>query len=89
MPLKRCKEKGQSGWKWGNEGKCYVGKDAKKKALKQGVAIEGPEKFKKVMGSEDADLVREALQEHAAETSSYTDDLIENVKASLKGEDRE
>lgn len=42
MPLKRC---GDGGWKWGDEGKCYTGPDGKKKAIKQGVAIEGPQKF--------------------------------------------
>ena len=45
MPLKRCSENNKSGWKWGDQGKCYTGEDAKKKALKQGVAIEGPKKF--------------------------------------------
>ena len=40
MPLKQCNIKGRPGWKWGDSGKCYTGKDAKKKALKQGVAIE-------------------------------------------------
>jgi hypothetical protein len=39
MPLKRCTKDGKSGWKWGDEGKCYTGPDAKKKAAKQGAAI--------------------------------------------------
>mgnify|MGYP003120060902 FL=1 len=42
MPLKKCSE---NGWKWGDEGKCYTGRDAKKQAIKQGIAIEGPKKF--------------------------------------------
>lgn len=41
MPLKRCSSNGQSGWKWGDSGKCYVGPDAKAKAVAQGVAIGG------------------------------------------------
>ena len=45
MPLKKCTEDQKSGYKWGNKGKCFTGPDAKKKAIKQGVAIEGPEKF--------------------------------------------
>jgi hypothetical protein len=45
MPLKKCSSGGKSGWKWGSSGKCYTGPGAKKKAIKQGVAIEGPEKF--------------------------------------------
>lgn len=46
MPLKKCSSEGQSGWKWGDEGHCYIGPDAKKKAIKQGYAID-KEKFKK------------------------------------------
>lgn len=41
MPLKRCQINGKDGWKWGNEGKCYTGPDAKKDAIKQGIAVEG------------------------------------------------
>jgi hypothetical protein len=52
MPLKQCKNKGgQSGWSWG-DGPCLVGKDAKKKAIKMGIRIEGPDKFKAIMDKE-------------------------------------
>ena len=51
MPLKRCTENKESGWKWGDSGKCYTGRDAKKKAIKQGVAIEGPKKFQQMASS--------------------------------------
>lgn len=44
MPLQRCRKNGVSGWKWGNSGACYVGSGAKKKAIKQGIAIE-PNRF--------------------------------------------
>jgi hypothetical protein len=40
MPLKECQENNKNGWKWGDSGKCYTGPGAKKKALKQGRAIE-------------------------------------------------
>ena len=46
MPLKKCKDSKDSGYKWGDSGTCYTGKDAKQKAIKQGLAIEGPENFK-------------------------------------------
>lgn len=46
MPLKKCSSGGKSGWKWGDQGKCYIGKNGKKLAIKQGIAIEGPDKFK-------------------------------------------
>lgn len=41
MPIKRCQENGKEGYKWGDEGKCYVGPNAKQDAIKQGIAIEG------------------------------------------------
>lgn len=40
MPLTRCSSKGKPGYKWGDSGKCYTGKDAKAKAMKQARAIE-------------------------------------------------
>jgi hypothetical protein len=39
MPVKKCQSKGKTGWKYGDTGKCYTGKDAKKKAIKQGLAV--------------------------------------------------
>lgn len=45
MPLKKCSSNNKSGWKWGDKGHCYTGKDAKKKALKQGYVID-PQHFK-------------------------------------------
>ena len=64
MPLKKCTVDGQAGYQWGEAGKCYTGPDAKKKAIKQGVAIEGPKKFSQkaveediVLSSEDIDAV--------------------------------
>ena len=39
MPLKRCRKNGKAGWKWGDSGYCYTGKDAKKKAMRQARAI--------------------------------------------------
>ena len=45
MPLQKCSSESKSGYKWGSKGECYTGKNAKKQAIKQGIAIEGPEKF--------------------------------------------
>lgn len=47
MPLNKCQINNQPGWKWGQKGKCYEYtpgdeesiKEAKKKAISQGVAI--------------------------------------------------
>lgn len=40
MPLKKCQKDGEDGYKWGDSGVCYTGPGARKKALKQGAAIE-------------------------------------------------
>lgn len=63
MPLQRC---GKNGWRWGQNGKCYEGPGGKKKAIKQGLAIEGPAKFKQeVSASEflEAYIIYENTQE--------------------------
>lgn len=40
MPIQKCQTKGKAGYKYGDAGKCYAGgKEAKKKAIKQGLAI--------------------------------------------------
>jgi hypothetical protein len=46
MPIQECQLNGKDGYKWGNEGKCYIHnntpsskKEAKRKALEQGLAI--------------------------------------------------
>lgn len=92
MPLKRCKKEGKSGWQWGDSGVCYTGKDGKKKAIKQGIAIEGPDKFKKEMkkakGSEEdwpsQQEVDEAVREYGEENGSDIDNFIADVDANLK-----
>lgn len=56
MPLKQCTNKdGVKGWSWGNGG-CNVGKNAKKVAIKQGIAEEGPKKFAQIMKNDGMDL---------------------------------
>jgi phage I-like protein len=39
MPLQECQSNGKGGWRWGESGRCYTGPGAKKKAIKQGLAI--------------------------------------------------
>lgn len=39
MPVKKCQSGGKSGYKYGDSGKCYVGKGGKAKAERQGRAI--------------------------------------------------
>ncbi|NLH78704.1 MAG: hypothetical protein GX465_16880 [Acidobacteria bacterium] len=52
MPIKECTENKKPGWKYGDSGKCYTVDDpedekalleAKKKAIKQAIAIRGSE----------------------------------------------
>lgn len=40
MPVKSCRSNGKSGFKWGDNGKCFTGENAKAEATKQGKAIE-------------------------------------------------
>lgn len=40
MPVQKCEKGGKKGQKFGSSGKCYTGKEAAKKAKKQGAAIE-------------------------------------------------
>jgi hypothetical protein len=47
MPVKKCKTKGKSGYKYGDSGKCYTGTSAKSKAKRQGRAIEANKRRKK------------------------------------------
>ena len=64
MPLKRCTKDGKSGWKYGDEGACYTGPDAKKKAIKQGLAInKGHWSEADELEAADADILAEAMRE--------------------------
>jgi len=58
MPLKKCQSDNKQGYKWGDEGTCYTGPNAKQKAIKQGIAIEGPEKFSEIMKADSISLSR-------------------------------
>lgn len=50
MPLVKCTKDGKSGWKWGENNKsCFTGPDGKKRAIKQGIAIEGVKRFSEEM----------------------------------------
>src|SRR5258708_1743009 len=49
MPIQKCSKDGISGWQYGRSGECYVGKDGKKKAIRQGLAEVGPDKFRQEM----------------------------------------
>ena len=86
MPLKRCSENKESGWKWGDSGKCYTGRDAKKKAIKQGVAIEEPKKFQQMassfeepMNQDDIESVSEFMCEE-----KYNSALIAATSVALR-----
>lgn len=77
MPLKQCSVKGKSGWKWGDSGHCYTGKDGKKKAIKQGIAIEGPKKFKEIASTDVNISNDELLQAQISVIFDKSDDTEE------------
>jgi len=62
MPIKKCTENGQEGWSWGN-GKCFIGKNAKKEAIKQAIAI-GKGKFPEDIDDSIKDMVEELEKEY-------------------------
>lgn len=61
MPLKKCSENKKSGWKWGDSGKCYTGPEGKKKAIRQGISIEGPKKFQEMASANELGVKLEDL----------------------------
>lgn len=48
MPIQKCTLEGIDGYQWGDQGKCYVGPDAKDKAIAQGIAIGESEKLQRI-----------------------------------------
>lgn len=69
MPLKKCQDNGKDGWKWGDQGHCYTGEGAKEKAIKNGMAIEGPDKFAEMMHEESKQITKD-IGEYLNEDSS-------------------
>lgn len=55
MPMQRCNKNGKPGFRWGNQGACYTydpnseasRNTAKRKAINQGIAIEGSDAVQK------------------------------------------
>lgn len=76
MPIMKCNKDGKSGYKYGESGHCYTGPDAKKKAAKQGQAIEISKHSKGE--AVDKDGIDDILLELSSELS-----LTENVQLSL------
>lgn len=81
MPLTRCTQDGKSGWRWGQQGHCYTGKDGKKNAIKQGIAIEGPEKFKKIQESGASEMTVDDVCEVLMDPSTTDDEFSEIASA--------
>lgn len=89
MPLKKCSNDGKSGWKWGDSGKCYTGPSGKKDAIKQGIKIEGPEKFSQIAHElpivrQDVDCLAEYMMENGYSIPDITITLAA-VSRSLVG----
>ncbi len=79
MPLQKVKRGDETCWRWGDEGAVYCGKDGKRKALRQGYAID-PKKFREEM-ADSSDTTAEEVAEAVAELAqgSYQDDLMRGV----------
>jgi len=72
MPLQRC---GEGGWRWGKEGKCYTGPGAKKKAIKQGIVIEGPKKFAAKAGEGEEAITKGDMHDFGLDSESTLEEL--------------
>ena len=83
MHLKKCSEKGKSGWKWGDQGHCYTGPNGKKQAIRQGVAIEGPDKFSAMASEEE---YNEAIGDRELDFSTRLDIVLAPTKAKIEAE---
>jgi hypothetical protein len=82
MPLERCKESGKSGWRWGNSGACYTGPGAKKKAIKQGLAVthRTGEKFEPSAKSQLTEAQLDTLADKAiSREEEHRDNLERNL----------
>lgn len=83
MPLMKCSKDGKSGWKYGDGGHCYTGPGAKKAAIKQGIAIDGPNGFKHAEGVE---MTTEAEFEEVYSELSLAEKVAYNLKKKKKKE---
>ena len=95
MPLQKCSDEGASGWRWGKSGKCYTGSDSKKKAIQQGISIEGPEKFQRMASAGELDisendipLISYALHDEGHPLSSIVA-VVATIRSSLLMADKE
>ena len=74
MPLKKCSSGGKSGWKWGDQGHCYTGPGGKKADIRQGIAIEGTDKFKKIQESEGSiEDIKEVLSDPTTSDEDFNE----------------
>lgn len=77
MPLKKCSSDGKPGYKWGDQGHCYTGPGGKKAAIRQGIAIEGPDKFKKIQESEGSKITIDDIYEILQDPTTNDDEFSE------------
>lgn len=75
MPLTKCSVNGASGWRWGSKGHCYTGPDGKKQAIKQALAIEGPDKFKAIQEGHSKGELDPVLKEIISDPTSTLDEI--------------
>lgn len=84
MPLRKCTNNGKSGYQWGDEGKCFTGPNAKKKAIRQGIAIEGPDKFRQKASAQefetDEDVIK-AVSDYLFEENYELKEIVATVSA--------
>ncbi len=74
MPIFPCEKDGKHGFKWGQGGNCIIRstpEEAKKVVIRQGIKIEGPDKFAKIMKKEKG---------WTAEDKAFAHDILNESK---------
>jgi hypothetical protein len=85
LPLIKCEKNNEKGYKWGESGNCYIGKNAKKEAIKQAVAI-GKGKFPEDVDDTIKDMVAELEKEYEDACKKKNDSNWEH-EAIIKSKD--
>jgi hypothetical protein len=87
MPVMQCSRNGESGWKWGDAGHCYLPSEegsegkAKQKAYLQGVAVEGGEIPKNMAELLEVPLLTEGI--HNGFPVTDLTKIIEDTKQAM------
>jgi hypothetical protein len=79
MPVTKCTIDNQDGYKWGDQGKCYVGPDAKQKAIAQGIAIGEGDKLEKLQRISELARIRVSFDYDDTVTLTKVQNIVKRL----------